>query len=169
MRMQKLELRRPTIADKETIQSMVAEFEEMQSAHDGGFWEKGCFDYEAWLAGNQDMEMGLHLPEGWVPSIQLVGFVEDEAVGFLNLRLRLNDYLLNQGGHIGYSVRPSARGKGYAKAMLQQGLELAQTKNIDRVLVTCDENNPASRAVIVANGGRLEDVREGTERYWIGQ
>ena len=53
--------------------------------------------------------------------------------------------------------------------MLQQGLELAQTKNIDRVLVTCDENNLASRAVIMANGGQLEDVREGTERYWIGQ
>ena len=167
--MQKLELRRPTIADKETILSMVAEFEEMQSAHDGGFWEKGCFDYEAWLAGNQDMEMGLQLPEGWVPSIQLVGFAEDEAVGFLNLRLRLNDYLLNQGGHIGYSVRPSARGKGYAKDMLQQGLELARTKNIEQVLVTCSENNPASRAVIVANGGQLEDVREGIERYWIGQ
>ena len=167
--MQKLELRRPTIADKETILSMVAEFEEMQSAHDGGFWEKGCFDYEAWLAGNQDMEMGLQLPEGWVPSIQLVGFAEDEAVGFLNLRLRLNDYLLNQGGHIGYSVRPSARGKGYAKDMLQQGLELARTKNIEQVLVTCSENNSASRAVIVANGGQLEDVREGIERYWIGQ
>ena len=167
--MQKLELRRPTIADKETILSMVAEFEEMQSAHDGGFWEKGCFDYEAWLAGNQDMEMGLQLPEGWVPSIQLVGFAEDEAVGFLNLRLRLNDYLLHQGGHIGYSVRPSARGKGYAKDMLQQGLELARTKNIEQVLVTCSENNSASRAVIVANGGQLEDVREGIERYWIGQ
>ena len=167
--MQKLELRRPTIADKETIHSMVAEFEDRQSAHDGGFWEKGCFDYEAWLAGNQDMEMGLQLPEGWVPSIQLVGFAEDEAVGFLNLRLRLNDYLLQKGGHIGYSVRPSACGKSYAKDMLQQGLELARTKNIDRVLVTCSENNPASRAVIVANGGQLEDVREGTERYWIGQ
>ena len=169
MRVQKLELRRPTIADKETILSMVAEFEDRQSAHDGGFWEKGCFDYEAWLAGNQDMEMGLQLPEGWVPSIQLVGFAEDEAVGFLNLRLRLNDYLLHQGGHIGYSVRPSARGKGYAKDMLQQGLELARTKNIEQVLVTCSENNSASRAVIVANGGQLEDVREGTERYWIGQ
>ena len=164
-----MELRRPTMADKETILSMVAEFEDRQSAHDGGFWEKGCFDYEAWLSDNQDMEMGLHLPEGWVPSIQLVGFVEDEAVGFLNLRLRLNDYLLQQGGHIGYSVRPSARGKGYAKDMLQQGLELARTKNIEQVLVTCSENNSASRAVIVANGGQLEDVREGTERYWIGQ
>ena len=44
----KMELRRPTLADKETILSMVAEFEETQSAHDGGFWDAEAFVYEAW-------------------------------------------------------------------------------------------------------------------------
>ncbi|CQR23845.1 acetyltransferase, gnat family [Streptococcus varani] len=162
-----MELRRPTLADKETVLAMMTEFEKMQSDHDGGFWDKERFDYEDWLASNQDMEIGLNLPDGWVPAIQLLGFVDDEAVGFLNLRLVLNDYLLNQGGHIGYSVRPSVRGKGYAKDMLMQSLPLAKNKNIQRVLVTCRQDNPASRSVIVANGGQLEDVREGVERYWI--
>lgn len=162
-----MKLRRPTLADRETVLAMMAEFEKMQSDHDGGFWDKERFDYEDWLTSNQDMEMGLNLPDGWVPAIQLLGFVDDEAVGFLNLRLVLNDYLLNQGGHIGYSVRPSARGKGYAKDMLMQSLPLAKNKNIQRVLVTCRQDNPASRSVIVANGGQLEDVREGVERYWI--
>jgi predicted acetyltransferase len=162
-----MKLRRPTLADKETVLAMMAEFEKMQSDHDGGFWDSENVEYEGWLISNQDMEMGLNLPDGWVPAIQLLGFVDDEAVGFLNLRLVLNDYLLNQGGHIGYSVRPSVRGKGYAKDMLMQSLSLAKNKNIQRVLVTCRQDNPASRRVIVANGGQLEDVREGVERYWI--
>ncbi|VED66353.1 MULTISPECIES: GNAT family N-acetyltransferase [Streptococcus] len=163
-----MELRRPTLADKETILKMMAEFEETRSAHDGGFWDAEAFVYEAWLESNRDMEMGLGIPEGWVPAVQLVAFARDgQAVGFLNLRLRLSAYLLEEGGHIGYSIRPSERGKGYAKESLRQGLEVAKGKNIHRALLTCSTENPASRAVILANGGQLEDVRNGTERYWI--
>lgn len=163
-----MKLRRPTLADKEAILSMVAEFEETQSAHDGGFWDAEAFVYEAWLESNRDMEMGLGIPEGWVPAVQLVAFARDgQAVGFLNLRLRLSAYLLEEGGHIGYSIRPSERGKGYAKEALHQGLQVAKEKNIHRALVTCSTENPASRAVILANGGQFEDVRNGTERYWI--
>ena len=163
-----MELRRPTLADKETILSMTAEFEETRSAHDGGFWDAEAFVYEDWLESNRNMEMGLGIPEGWVPAVQLVAFARDgQSVGFLNLRLRLSAYLLEEGGHIGYSIRPSERGKGYAKEALHQGLQVAKEKNIHRALVTCSTENPASRAVILANGGQLEDVRNGTERYWI--
>ncbi len=161
-------LRRPTFADKETILEMMAEFEQTQSAHDGGFWDTENFVYEEWLESNQNHEMGINLPEGWVPDIQLVAFEKDgKAVGFLNLRLRLNDFLLEEGGHIGYSIRPSERGKGYAKEALCQGLQVAKGKNIKQALVTCSTENPASRAVILANGGIYEDVRNRTERYWI--
>ena len=163
-----MELRRPTLADKESILNMMAEFEETQSAHDGGFWDAEAFVYEDWLESNRDMEMGLGIPDGWVPAVQLVAFARDgQALGFLNLRLRLSDYLREKGGHIGYSIRPSERGKGYAKESLRQGLEVAKGKNIKRALVTCSTKNPASRAVILANGGVYEDVRNGTERYWI--
>ena len=161
-------LRRPTLADKETVLEMMAEFEQAQSPHDGGFWETEAFSYEEWLDGNQNQEIGINLPEGWVPAIQLVAFSRDgQAVGFLNLRLCLNDFLLEEGGHIGYSIRPSERGKGYAKEALGQGLQVAKEKNIKKALVTCSTENPASRAVIVANGGVFEDVRNGVERYWI--
>ena len=163
-----MELRRPTLADKETILNMMAEFEQTQSAHDGGFWDAENFDYEEWLETNLNKEMGIKLPKNRVPSIQFVLFDKsDHALGFLNLRLRLNEGLLNHAGHIGYSIRPSERGKGYAKESLRQGLQIAKEKNIRRALVTCSTENSASRAVILANGGQLEDVRNGTERYWI--
>ena len=161
-------LRRPRLADKEAILEMMAEFEKNQSAHDGGFWDTENFDYEEWLEINMQKEMGINLPENRVPSIQFVSFdAVGRALGFLNLRLRLNEGLLNHAGHIGYSIRPSERGKGYAKESLRQGLEVAKEKNIKKTLVTCSVNNTASRAVILANGGELEDIRNGTERYWI--
>ena len=163
-----MELRRPTTVDREVVLDMMVEFEQTQSAHDGGFWDPENFSYEDWLESNQNQEMGINLPEGWVPAIQLVAFSgKGQALGFLNLRLRLNNFLLEKGGHIGYSIRPSERGKGFAKETLRQGLQVAKEKNIKKALVTCSVNNPASRAVILANGGILEDVRNGVERYWI--
>ncbi|MDU4467869.1 MAG: GNAT family N-acetyltransferase [Streptococcus mitis] len=163
-----MELRRPGLADKEIVLEMMAESEKSQSVHDGEFWDTENFVYEEWLKSNQDQEMRINLPEGWVPAIQLVAFARDgQAVGFFNLRLRLSDYLLEVGGHIGYSIRPSKRSKGYAKESLRQGLQIASEKNIKRTLVTCSVNNAARRAVILANGGLIEDVRNGVERYWI--
>ena len=163
-----MELRRPRLADKATVLEMMAEFENSQSAHDGGFWDTENFMYEEWLETNMQKETGINLPENRVPSIQFVLFDDvGRALGLLNLRLRLNEGLLNYAGHIGYSIRPSERGKGYAKETLRQGLQVAKEKNIKKALVTCSVNNPASRAVILANGGLLEDVRNGVERYWI--
>lgn len=163
-----MELRRPTIVDREAVLDMMTEFEKSQSAHDGGFWDTENFVYEEWLETNMQKEMGINLPENHVPSIQFVSFDDvGRALGFLNLRLRLNEGLLNYAGNIGYSIRPSERGKGYAKETLRQGLQVAKEKNIKKALVTCSVNNPASRAVILANGGLIEDARNGVERYWI--
>ncbi|MEV0456210.1 GNAT family N-acetyltransferase [Catellatospora methionotrophica] len=98
--------------------------------------------------------------------------VEDGAVlGSISLRHRLNDFLLAAGGHIGYSVRPSARKRGLATWAVGLVLAYARRMGLDRVLITCDDANTASARVIVGNGGVLEDVRETTlgptRRYWI--
>ena len=78
-----MELRRPTLADKEAVLNMMAEFEETQSTHNGGFWDTENFDYEKWLETSHNKEMGIGLPENRVPSIQFVLFDESGyALGF---------------------------------------------------------------------------------------
>jgi predicted acetyltransferase len=106
---------------------------------------------------------------GWVPCTFLwITNDADTYVGSLAIRHQLNDYLFTKGGHIGYSVRPSARRQGHATAALRLSLEVARERlGLERVLVTCAEDNPASRTVIEACGGTYEDSREHTRRYWI--
>jgi predicted acetyltransferase len=106
-------------------------------------------------------------PNGWVPYTVKWIVVGEEYVGRVSLRHVLTDSLLTWGGHIGYGVRPSARGRGAATAGLAQMLADAADLGIDPVLVTCDVDNEASRRTIERNGGVYEDTREGKLRYWI--
>ncbi len=88
-------------------------------------------------------------------------------LGSLSIRHRLTPFLLEVGGHIGYSVRPSARRRGVATAALRGALPEAAALGIEKVLVTCDDDNIGSARVIEANGGVLEDVRGVKRRYWV--
>lgn len=93
---------------------------------------------------------------------------DDEYVGSLALRHELTEFLLREGGHLGYSVRPSARRRGHARAALRLALPVARAElGLERVLVTCREGNEGSRRAIEANGGVYEDTRNGTRRYWV--
>lgn len=51
--------------------------------------------------------------------------------------------------------------------MLAAALPVARSLGIDPALITCDEDNTASRKVIEANGGILGDERGGKLRYWV--
>ena len=93
--------------------------------------------------------------------------------GGTNIRHELNDNLLKHGGNIGYSIRPTERGKGYAKLLLKLTLEKCHLLNISKVLVTCREENIASAKAIESNGGiyenslYVEEKNETYRRYWI--
>lgn len=95
--------------------------------------------------------------------------VDDQRryVGALMFRHTLNEFLLNEGGHIGYSVRPTRRREGHAGAAVGLALARAREVGLSRVLITCDVGNVASARTIRSHGGILEDVRSGKERYWI--
>jgi predicted acetyltransferase len=92
-------------------------------------------------------------------------------LGAITLRHELTDFLLRAGGHIGYSIRPCARRRGLATWALGSVLPEARGIGLDRVLVTCRDDNLASARAIEKNGGVLEDVRATelgrTRRYWI--
>lgn len=97
----------------------------------------------------------------------------EEFIGTLTLSYELNDFLFRIGGHIGYLIRPSKRKQGYGKKLLHLGLQKARARGLQRVLITCDENNIASKKVIESNGGQFENcvAVEGSDikklRYWI--
>ena len=97
---------------------------------------------------------------------------DDKVVGVIDLRHHINHPILGTwGGHCGYSVRPSERGKGYAKEMLRLNIQNAKAMGIDKLLVTCNVLNEASEKIIKANGGVFEKIIDvdgsKIKRYWI--
>ena len=108
----------------------------------------------------------------WVPSTTYWLTDGDELLGAANIRHELNENLLNFGGHIGYGIKPSARGRGLATKQLELALEKAKELGIERALITCDRTNVASRQVILHNGGVpdtpfMEESGKVVERFWI--
>jgi predicted acetyltransferase len=130
--------------------------------------------WDAYLKTLHEHQVGISLPAGRVPATFLVADVGGEIVGRSSIRFALNEFLAREGGHIGYAVLPWHRRRGYATEILRQSLVIARANGVDRVLVICDEDNAASRAVIEACGGQLESVIETNpqeppkRRYWIG-
>lgn len=123
----------------------------------------------------KDYESPETLPEDKVLATQFL-FVrerDNRLLGMLQVRHYFNDYLSKFGGHIGYSVRPSERRKGYGKEMLKQALPYSKELGLDRVLITCFEDNIASEKTMLANGGIYEstvyepDEKVSLKRYWI--
>ncbi len=97
--------------------------------------------------------------ETFVPATHLWALAEETFAGRISIRHELNDALRAAGGHIGYDVVPSLRGRGVATEMLRQALPVARRLGLTEVLITCDDTNAASIRVIEKNGGILRETR----------
>lgn len=134
-------------------------------------------NFAAYLALITRQVGNIRLPTGEiVPKVpfSLFWLCEGDAfIGEISIRHALNAWLLQEGGHIGYGIRPSRQGRGYGKRMLALALARCPQLGIERALVTCLEDNHASARIIEANGGHLENViadpsgRGRLRRYWI--
>ena len=169
-----LQLRPPRVEDEQFARRAQNEL----AAEGFGFvlWPEG----ERWadrVARFADWEAGRNLPPGRVADAFRFAEVDGQLVGRASVRFVLNEFLLSEGGHVGYAVLPAFRRRGHATAILLRSVELCRSAGLDRILVTCDEDNTGSRTVIERCGGVLDQdwPHQRTaggiikRRYWIGE
>lgn len=153
--MEKFYLEVPTIIRKEEAIEYIQEHLDANSDINGvGGLKKYLDNYEDWLEKLE--EDYVRIPdEEKVPARTyfLVRENDNRIVGMINIRLALNENLKKFGGHIGYGIRPSERGKGYNKINLYLGLKVCDEYGIDMVLMDADLNNPASWRTMESLGG----------------
>ena len=160
----------------------IEEFKKTMLENSSGMDGSGALKKDSislWLKESRDYRLGRNLPDGYVPATQYI-YVrknDNKIVGMLQIRHKLNDFLLNYGGNIGYCVAADERNKNIGTQMLKDGLQKCKKLGMSKVLISCKDTNIASKKVIMANGGKFEDVRilysddhlesVKLERYWI--
>lgn len=169
-----LELVFPTKEYKKQVEEYLQEFfdnGELKIAGDGGL--DRIKDFDEWLKKIQlDMSEATNT-NGKVPSTMYLTLRKSDKkiVGNVQIRHKLNEKLFLYGGHIGDSIRPSERRKGYATEQIRLALSKCKELGIDRVLMDCDKDNIGSAKSIIKNGGALENEvlinNVLVQRYWI--
>ena len=151
----------PSIAYKSRAIEFINEFYAYGSQiHGSGSLDRFLREssYEEWLKKVlRDLDIA-NISEPKVPALTYfyVREEDDKIIGMINIRLALNDFLAREGGHIGYSVRPTERKKHYATSMLKEASRVCRKIGIKDVIVTCDKANIGSASVIKNCNGELD-------------
>jgi predicted acetyltransferase len=168
-----LQLRTLRVADEDAFRLAVEEFRRVDPEWEFAIHYNPQASFADYVRRLESWSKGQELPLRFVPNTFLVGVVGNSIVGRVSIRHELNDFLARIGGHVGYGVVPSFRGRGYATQMLWLAFPVARSLGITRLLITCDDGNIASSRVIEKNGGVFEGKVEGPDltipkrRYWI--
>ena len=174
MNKDELELIFPNKEYKKAVEEYLQEFldnGENEIAGDGGL--DRIKDFDKWLEKiTNDLSINTidkdRIPATFYLTIRKS---DNRIVGNLQIRHFLNEKLLKYGGHIGDSIRPSERKKGYATEQIRLALEKCKELGIDNVLMDCDKSNIGSAKSIQKNGGILENEiyveNELVQRYGI--
>jgi len=157
-----IRLELPDTKYKKTYIEAVKEFKAEQNRHAQNYLELGLEalenDFDAYVTKLHNQMEGQDLPEGFVPATEFwILDDNDTHIGRVHIRHRLTEHLRQIGGHIGYNIRQSERRKGYGSQALQLGLLEARKLGLSKVLVTCNQDNVASRKIIEKNGGVFND------------
>lgn len=167
-----LQLVKTSIDQQEKVLEFLKEWHEREETIVPNAIDRDTSNFDTYVRQIRDKESHANIEAGWVPSTTYWLTDGDELLGAANIRHELNAHLLNFGGHIGYGIKPSARGRGFATEQLRLALEKAKQLGIERALITCSRTNVASRQVILNNGGvadtpYTEADGNVVERFWI--
>ena len=161
--MEKFYLEVPSIKRKNDAIEYIEEHYKYKSNINGcGSLDDYIDNYEYWLQKLKE-DYKREPNEEKVPSRTyfLIRENDNKIIGMINIRLTLNERLSKFGGHIGYGIRPTERGKGYNKINLYLGLKVCDEYGIDKVFLDADLNNEASWKTMEALGGiRVKEYYE---------
>ena len=150
-------------------------FLDADSSMDGCGPLRRCEDSLTYIAECRKYTSPETLPDGWVLTTQFfyIRKCDNRLVGMIQVRHYFNDWLSKFGGHIGYSIKPCERRKGYATSMLRAILPYCKELGFDKILITCIDGNIGSEKTILNNSGVYEstvcepDRNRNLKRFWI--
>lgn len=163
-----IELRKLSAEDGVDIYEMLQEIPADENGYVNGVHGMNCEEYREWLAREEENAKKTELEDGWkVPQTTYWLHADGRPVGQGKIRHFLTDALRQAGGNIGYTIRPSERGKGYGAELLRLLRREAAQMGMDRALVTVHNGNTASIRTALRNGGVIERIDEVRHFIWV--
>lgn len=151
-----IKLVKPSLTLKIPFQKLVWDYIEHKDVYFMNKYKPALNDFEAYIDMLAKAAAGEVVESGWVPytTYWLIETPSDangseEVLGNLRVRHKRVD----QAGHVGYDIRPSHRGRGLGKKILELGLEEIKSFDFSDVYLTVDQENKSSIRIIETSGG----------------
>ncbi len=152
----------PTMNYADEIVAYRQEMLDVNSSFDGCFSMKRMPDPQEYVDycigwANPSREADVH--GAWGNVLLVIRKADNKMVGCMQVHNVLTQRMKDCTGHVGYSVRPAERRRGYATKMLAKGLDFLSSFGFKEVVASCLPENTGSKKTILANGGEYIDIR----------